>query len=387
MFAVGTIFRRVSVLFACLSAGLSAPAESFSFSGINHLAGAFKGLDRWGHVFSVVEIGSVGPLPLCACWSSGNLAATTAPAEGWRVPLLESRLVPKTENSYELVQPDGVSRILWQDPKKPGQIGNGVWKGQGHESDGVLETTFRPPAQNLRLVFRQGRLVRMRIEEGTFDFAYAGRTLEKISAGGKTLLTLSSDPRHPERQEFRFADRSVASLTRSPGRAEIVTANGERQSFDYGSDGDHATVRSEAGLFSWNRYTGTVVQGDGWTYPVGERKPEWNDPPVSRRHPDGRYESYWFDLSTGKGVQHSADKTKREWAKFPSGDLYGLTRWTETFRDGKRRSREEFSYDSARRLVFNRVCTYGETTDTDETWYGPDGKPTRRRHNGKAVAP
>lgn len=383
-------FQQMSKLWIIpilLAAGLSATAESFSFSRINHLAGAFDGLDRKGHVFVTAELGSVGPLPMYAYWSSGNVTNALPAADGWRIPLLESQLLPRSENSYELVQPDGVRRVLWVNAKRPSEIGNGVWKGTCRGSDAALSTDFGSPAENLQLVFRQGRLVRMRIPEGTFDFAYAGRAFEKISSAGRVLLTVAKDPKQPARQLFRFADKRTASLTRNAYRVEIVGADGNRQTFDYGSDGGNDTMKTAAGAFSWNRYTGIVVRANDWSYTVGECKPDWNDPPVSRRHADGRVESHWFNLANGKGLATEADGTRREWAKFPSGDLYGLTRWTETSRDGRRLSRQEFSYDSSRRLVFSRAIAYGETTDTDETWYGPDGAPVRRRRNGKVVTP
>lgn len=384
MLGLSPNFRMIAILACGQGLAFSLFAESFSFSGLNHLAGEFEGVDRKGHVFVVEELGMVGPIPMCASWSSDRVSSQQSPVDGWRIPLLECRFVPKDENAYELVQPDGVPRTLWRGRKDPATVANGVWKGRVKGDEATLSADLGSATENIQLNFRQGRLTRMRIAEGSFDFAYAGRTLEKVCHGGRVVLTIVRDAKDAGRRQFRFADKTVAEIAKRPSEVEILTAKGERRTYAYSGVADMQVGGRD---FRWDPSTGVVTVADGWTYAVGERNPEWNDPPIRRQQADGRIESYWFDLSTGKGVRNAADGTHYEWAKFPSGDLYGLTRWSESSRDRKRILRCEYSYNSARQLVFERSVSGGEPPDCEEIWYGAGGETVRHRRNGKVVKP
>lgn len=368
--------------------------ESFSFDGLRGLAGVFDGIDTVGHAFLVEKLGDVGGIPLCACWTSDRSLQSAFLGEGWRIPLLESRMVPLDEKTYEFLQPDGLKRDIRISRDSAERLtSNRVWTGRVKGDEISLLGDVGDSTSRIELSFRQGRLARMKTEEGSFDFSYAGRTLEKINSKGKNLLTVVKDARDSSRVEFVFSGKERVTAVKTADGLELTWSDGRKKVFERGTVGEAASLKMSGRTFTWDRYTGKILTYDGWTYSFGEAKPDWNNPPIHRSHMDGTKESYWFNLANGKGEYFAPDGSKYRWARFPSGDLYGLMRWSEKSRGGELMHRSEFSYDSSRRLVYDRFARGAaeregsELPALEERWYAQNGTVRRRRVDGKDVTP
>lgn len=366
---------------------------TFPFAEMTALAGPFKGVDRQGYVFLIVRLGDVGGLPLCAYWTSRKDVRSSLLGDGWCLPLLECRLVPKERSEVDFHQPDGFVRTLVRGRKDPRNLSSGVWRGcETGEGDVRLTADFGQRDGRIEAGFRGGRLVNLRCAEGSFGFSYRGREIAKVTGDGGTLLSVERDARDVDRIVLRMSGRS-AVCERRGNALTVVAADGSRHSFARCSDAEAATLEADGAVCRWDRYTGKALSVGDWTYRIGACNPEWNNAPIARTHADGRTEAYWFNRANGKGSYRTADGERYVWARFPSGDLYGLMRWSEKTRGAELLHRHDYTYDADRRLVFHRLRRgEGERQDgtlpeLEETWYAPDGKVRRVRLDGKEAKP
>lgn len=367
---------------------------SFPFAEMTAVAGPFEGVDRQGYVFLIVRLGDVGRLPLCAYWTSRAGVRSSLLGEGWCLPLLESRLVPAERSQVDFRQPDGFVRTLTRGRKDPRNLSSGVWRGrESSEGDVRLTADFGSQAGRIEVGFRSGRLAGLRCAEGSFGFAYRGREIAKVTGDGGTLLAVERDAHDADRIVFRLASGRTAVCTRRGKTLTIVAADGSRHSFARNADAEDASLEADGSVCRWERYTGKALSVGDWTYRIGECSPDWNNAPIARTHADGRTEEYWFNRANGKGTYRTADGERYAWARFPSGDLYGLLRWSEKTSGGDLLHRHDYTYDAGRRLVFHRLRRGaaergdGALPELEETWYAPDGKVCRVRRDGKEATP
>ncbi|MDO5317082.1 MAG: hypothetical protein Q4G65_00505 [bacterium] len=372
---------------------LSAMAESFLFDRLSGLAGPFEGVDAAGRAFLVEKLGDVGAIPLYAYWTSDESAPHGVLGPGWHIPLLESRIMPVDEKTYEFLQPDGLKRDIRVSRDNPEVLTSPrVWSGRAKGDEISLQGDIGG-GERIVLSFRKGRLARMKTEEGTFDFGYSGRHLEKINSRGQNLLTVVRDARGGSKAEFQFAGKGSVAVERGADSLSMTWPDGLRKTFTRGVVGNAESLKVGDLTVTWDRYSKRLGSYGGWSYTFGERKPEWNNPSISRLNLDGRQEFYWFNLANGKGEYREADGTQYKWARFPAGDLYGLMRWSEKTRKGALLHRNDYSYDSRRRIVFHRLSRGTEEREgnslpaREERWYAEDGKVRRLRLDGKDMTP
>ena len=76
--------------------------------GVAAVMGEMEGVDRCGRAFSAYRSGHVDTrqarLVVYAVWNSSRQAASTLFGEGWRVPMLESRMYPIGVDAYEMLR-------------------------------------------------------------------------------------------------------------------------------------------------------------------------------------------------------------------------------------------------------------------------------------------
>lgn len=359
---------------------------------MSSLAGPFEGVDRQGHVFLIVRLGDLGKVPLCAYWTSRKNVSSPLLGDGWCLPLLEGRLVPSVESEVQFFQPDGFMRTLTRGRKDPRNLSSGVWRGrEEEEGNALLSADFGAECGKVSIAFHGGRMVTLRCAEGSFGFSYKGREIGQVTLDGTTVLKVVRSSREPNRIEFKLAGGQASAVCekRSDGLA-LVAADGTRHDFSFGGEQWSPTLTADGVVYRWGRSRGKVRSIGDWTYQVGDPEPEWNNVRIERKRKDGQKELYWFNLANGKGEYCTADGERYVWARFPSGDFYGLMRWSEKTRGKQLLHRHDYTYDECRRMVFHRLRRgaderTGGLPELDETWYAPDGKVRRRRVDGKDV--
>ena len=388
-----------------------AGGESLPFAGLNDLRGPYEGTGIFGEALYVQPLGKAGNLPICAVWSSSRMTASPYLGFGWSIPVLESRFVPLDVRRWAFYQPDGFMRIFVQADRGDGNVltGGPAWtaiiKGE------LIRVTADPHdgGPTSEFIFRQGRLVRMTCEEGSFEVKYKGRSANSIVSRGRTVLDVTSESAPERRAVFRFngSRPQVVAICRpatvfgAPGSSSAATPSEESclarlqmptgtVDFSYGGQNGKAFFQAGDTHWTWDVYSRKILSCGGWNYMISQTN--YNEdqmketPSFDRRHPDGRHESYSSNRKTGLLVQKFTNGTSRTCKVFTSGPLaYRRTRWTkETDRDGSS-VRADYTYNESGRVVYRRITREGKDAGTDEIWLDGTGAVLRRRVDGKEV--
>ena len=165
---------KTTFLFAVASSLLApspARGESLPFSGLDDLRGPYEGTGAFGEALHVQPLGTAGNWPICAVWSSGRTARSPLLGFGWSVPALESRFVPLDVNRWAFYQPDGYVRIFVRAGQGDDNVLTGGPAWTAVLKDDLIRVTADPHdgGPKSEFSFRQGRLVSMSCEEGSFN--------------------------------------------------------------------------------------------------------------------------------------------------------------------------------------------------------------------------
>ena len=384
--------------------------ESLPFAGLDDLRGPYEGTGVSGEALYVQPLGMAGGWPICAVWSSGRTSRSPFLGFGWSVPALESRFVPLDVNRWAFYQPDGYMRIFVRSKQEKqgndtvltgGPAWTAVLKGD------IIRVTADPHdgGPKSEFTFRQGRLVSMSCEEGSFNIRYSGRMANAISSRGRTLLEVVREASPETRTVFRFNggrsqtiaicrpatifgqqdESSAATPSQESCLASLQTPTGT-VAFAYGGENDEAFFKAGDKQWTWDPRTRKILSCGDWSYTIGKTKKTEGALTFKRRRADGSRESYTNNRKTGLFVQEFADGTSRASKVFTSGPLaYRRVRWTkDTARDGSS-VRTDYSYNEAGRVVYRRITREGEDAGTDEVWLDESGRIFRRRVDGKEV--
>ena len=397
-----------------MASSLLAPSpargESLPFSGLDDLRGPYEGTGAFGEALHVQPLGTAGNWPICAVWSSGRTARSPLLGFGWSVPALESRFVPLDVNRWAFYQPDGYVRIFVR--AKQEKQGNDTVLTGGPAWTAILKgdlirVTADPHdgGPKSEFTFRQGRLVSMSCEEGSFNIRYSGRMANAIISHGRTLLEVVRESSPETRTVFRFNggrsrtiatcrpatvfgpqdESSAATPSEESCLASLQTPTGT-VAFAYGGENGEAFFKAGNMQWTWNPRTRKILSCGDWSYLIGKTKKKEGALTFKRRHVDGSRESYTNNRQTGLFVQEFANGTSRACKVFTSGPLaYRRVRWTkDTAGDGSS-VRTDYSYNESGRVVYRRITRDGEDAGTDEVWLDESGRIFRRRVDGKEV--
>ena len=411
MYAV--TWKRKLFLATVCSLGAFAPTagESLPFAGLDDLRGPYEGTGAFGEALHVQPLGMAGSWPICAVWSSARTSRSPFLGFGWSVPALESRFVPLDVNRWAFYQPDGYVRIFVRAGQGDDNVLTGGPAWTAVLKNDLIRVTADPHdgGPKSEFAFRQGRLVSMSCEEGSFNIKYSGRVADGITSRGQTLLEVVRETSPEKRTVFRFnGGRSQTVAVCRPAtvfglQGESSAALSSQESclaslqmptgavaYAYGGENGEAFFEAGGTRWTWNPRTRKILSCGDWLYTIGASKKEDDElkeePTFARRRADGSRESYSKNRKTGLFVQEFTNGTSRAYKVFTSGPLaYRRARWTkETNADGAS-VRTDFTYNEAGRVVYRRITRTGENAGTDEVWLDDSGTIFRRRVDGKEV--
>ena len=377
-----------------------------AFRNLFMVRGPVEGTDKKGHALVVEELGLAGDrihgIPVYAYWSSKDNHISPYLGFGWRLPLAEAMIVPLDGNRFEMRRPDGGVELIVRDPKDRNKLyGRKYWHGEIQGSEIRIHTPKDCRHGQSELVFRNGRLVR--IKDGPLDVAlvYSGRYLEKVISAGKNLLYFSRAKKdesvwlvHFGHEDTIRLDIDWAIIPNHSGKKMSVKAlfaiskiNGGRKHISYSIDKKgNGIIQTQDTRIVWNAKNRKILTKDEWTYEVKNPQPAWNNAPIRRFNQKGEAEGEYYDILTGiqeKETGHS----KNVMRLFTSGILMGKARWSEHYYKGKLLFRGEYSYDENGDLVHIRsirkdLFSKAGKNEVTETWCAPNGHALRTRKNG-----
>lgn len=377
-----------------------------AFRNLCMVRGPIEGTDKKGHALVVEKLGVVGDgihgIPVYAYWCSKDNHTSPYLGFGWHLPVAESMIVPLDGNRFEMRRPDGGIELIARDPKNRNKLyGRKYWLGEIQGNEIRIHSPKDCRHGQSELVFRNGRLVR--IKDGSFDvtLVYRGRYLEKIISNRRELLHISSTTQNESTWLVRFGNKDVirldtdwAILPHQSGKkisvkslSTINTSNGNRKKISYQIDKTgNGIIQTSDSRIVWNVKTRKILTKDEWTYDVGNPQPEWNNVPIRRFNQKGEAEGEYYDILTGiqkKEIGYS----KNIMRLFTSGILRGKARWAEQYYKGELLCRGEYSYNENGDLVYIRSLGKGLFSKTSkhevmETWCAPNGHTLKTRKNG-----
>lgn len=327
---------------------------SLAFRDLKDMSGPFEGTDRYGNAFYKLELGELGRIPVYLCWTSDKEVRSPYLGEGWSIPFLESRIVPVSEKTLRMHQPDGFVRYFHKegDVYVGGRIWSAVRKGDAIKvtadpKDGLPKSEF---------TFSRGRLVKMDCEEGSFTFRNDANGIS-VRGAGKTLSIARRNNDANQLDLVAPSGRWHGSCREENGEFRLVALKnpaGEELKFSYGyGQGDSHRIFSDGTTkIVWDPYTGKIVAKDGCRFYVADagRSPAAL-PRISRWNAEGTEESYQRDVVKGVETVVDGSGVKTVTKRFTSGDLAGRIRSVERFVGGVSQGAEKYIYDSKGRLV------------------------------------
>jgi hypothetical protein len=393
---------------ALLPAIRPAMGTSLPFEDLSDVRGPYVGVGAGGEALYVCKLGDAGGWPISAYWSSARTERSPLFGMGWSVPALESRFVQLDERRWAFHQPDGFVRVFVKPKHGDGKtlFGGFAWSATVDGDAARVVADPKDGGPKSEFSFRQGRLVRMTCEEGDFEIRYAGRAAEKIVSRGKTLMEIVRGATPDQKMDIRFNGGKAhvmatcrpvtvfgqqgvsAAVLSSQERClvELDWVGGRKIPFEYGGENGEAFFSVGRVHWTWDPITRHIRTCGPWTYTIEmPEKSESVEPSFARRHSDGRRESYSNDRKTGLRVEEFSDGSTRASKMFTSGPLaWRRLRWMKETDAAGAKTRTDFAYDEAGRLVYRRAES-GEGGQVAEEWYGPDGAVVRRRVDGKEV--
>lgn len=361
---------RVSLLVAVVAGVLVTRGESLSFSGLSDLAGRYEGVDRMGHAFYMLKLGSVGKIPAYAYWSSAAKVSFPLLGAGWDIPLLSSRIYPITSNCLKLHLPDGYVRHFHRGK-------DGVYRSGRFWTASIEDSTTRVVADSQDgypktvLVFFKGRLTRMDCAEGVFDFKYDPRIGWTVYSKGAKLLAAAPDAVDQNRFQIKLGnvrltgvradfdvvlppqdEESQPQHQRASCLQSLSFSTGERHDFAYGVESVNAWFEADRNRLVWSSDTQQAVSWKDCSFAFGKKpKDGVSGPRVTRTDASGRQESHAYDVRTGMITEEGTNGVTVVTRLFTSGDNAGKVRWRERHEHGRCVERVDYIYDGAGRLV------------------------------------
>lgn len=396
-FSLRTLITRISFglpmgIHVRLSfASLLAMVLSFSIAQSSHACGIiwnmtpshFADVDNQGNVHLIQKVGEMESLaglrmPIFAIFESAGGNRSPFAGDGWKIPLLESRIIQFDENRFCVFQPDGFQRMFRRDKKDPNVLlSRDTWKA---EIRGETITAYcRCQTQRNKLVFRKGRLISIEVKEGKFDYVYKGDRVAEIREGVRTVLKVEKKPLTENIEEMTLLNGQKIWLERSQhqrvqvlgdqkkiegileGLSRIITTNGATQTFVYGVDDNlNPTLKLNDREIVWDAATGRVMRDGEWNYSISPGPRPGDYAAIARSNARNEKEFWHKDYAKGEEITEDIDGVKKITTWFNSGKLRGMTRKELEIKDGVKRTLCEYSYDEKGRLIRIRR----ELTDT-----------------------
>lgn len=354
----------------------------------------FDGVNEYGFVSYWDQIGELDldeglAFPLIIGFRSDWQRVSPYLGRGWFFGLMDSFVAQRSENAFDMIQPDGYTVPFGRDDKNPAILhGAKGWKAE------ISGNTVTAHAScGWTLVFVNGKIARITTPKSqtlTIEREAEGVATSVIE-GTKVLLKVERDAKHgvvgllvgdtrigierTERPRIQkiLGKNVVVGIDWAVGK--ITAPDVQPKTYDYAVGDDvQPTLTVGGGLpnertITWDADT-QVIQADGlWTYEIKPAEVSGHNAAIGRTGPRGTREFWHYDEAVGKETVIKADGTQLSSSWFTSGNLAGALRKREEIVQGKARTTYLASYDEKGKL-FREVLENGEI---NEFTYGKDG--------------
>lgn len=297
---------------------------SFRFSGSQHELGP---VDWFGYAtlernLADVKLPGGRNIPLRVRFSSNPEWHSDHLGAGWNLPLLESTIYPHNDYNLKLSFIDGKEYYLGRGDRKSstydnadGDISAAVkdkwikvthtdgWK--ANYRNGLLNQLHTPEGDELRYLYRDGRVTNIRLADGT-DLVkilsdWNEPCIREIRLGSDKTFELHSG-RHDEiksRMSTRYG-KGLYQIIDSESEDDAGTTRYSFKPIDHGGV-EMIVIEGEdrPQPITWDAKTGHIRSSGKWNYQITPKKNKWEYAKIERTHTDGRKEMINRDFRKG----------------------------------------------------------------------------------------
>ena len=304
---------------------------------------------------------------------------------GWIMPLFDSGIVQRDENTFDMITPDGTMDFFLRDRENPSMLhGSSGWTGEIQGNDVIVHSKC---GSGWKMVFRQGRLDTL--SKGNHELGIQRDQLNRptgITENGISRLALTRDEKtgfvsalEMNGKKYLFGYEGKPRVENVGGQNlvggvdkslhKITDSDGKSETFDFavnekllpelkitGRDGKER-------LIVWDT-SGHVLQDGEWKYQVTPPPQSGGDgfAAIDRKSPQG--EEFWHkDTVLGQETSLALDGTKTIKTWFTTGILAGKRRKEITIQNNNIINQNSWSYDEKGTLI--RSIQDGMATDYD----------------------
>ena len=291
---------------------------------------------------------------------------------GWIMPLFDSEIVQRDENTFDMITPDGTMDYFCRDRETPNILhGSSGWTAEIQGSDIIVHSKC---GSGWKMVFRQGKLDTL--SKGSHELRIQRDQLSRptgISENGISRLALNRDEKtglvsalEMNGKKYFFGYDGKPRIENVGGQNlvggvdsslyEIIYPDGKKETYDFAVTEKmlpNLKVTDAEGkerMIVWG-LDGRMLQDGVWSYMITPSKVAGANAAIERANAQNQKE-YWFkDAPNGKETTIALDGTKTERTWFTSGVLAGKERKEVVELNNNILNKKNWGYDDQGRKI------------------------------------
>jgi hypothetical protein len=363
----------------------------------------FEGVSSQGYVsiwkqLDTLDLGDTS-LPILLGTQTYRSIPSGALGPGWIMPLFESGIVQRDQNTFDMITPDGIMDFFLRDGSNPSILnGSSGWTAEIQGSDIIVHSKC---GSGWKMVFRQGRLDAL--SKGSHELRIQRDPLNwpiGVTENGASKLMMTRDEKtglvstlEMNGKKYLFGYDGKPRIENvggqnlvggvEPSLHQITLPDGKKETYDFAvtekmlPELKITDTEGKERIITWG-LDGRMLQDGEWSYKITPPKEARVNAAIERTNPQKQKE-YWFkDDPNGKETTVALDGTKTEKSWFTSGLLAGKTRKEITITNNKVVNKNSWKYDEKGVLIRNNQD--GIATDYDAM-----GRQIKISQNGRAL--
>lgn len=341
----------------------------------------FEGVAEDGTVFFSQKVATLvlqknTHLPLYITFSSSNNIKSPYLGHGWEVPLIESRITQSSENTFEMIQPDGKRATLFRSQKNPNLlVGDYGWTGEIQENNITVWATC-----GWTIKFTNGKISTLTTAANEkLYFQYENGIFFQLHQDSNPILTYKKDKKQglfltkTDRIEISSADEPIVSSVNGTkvvssigeGVSQITDENKKTFYFRYGIDSNrNPTIEIRDKVISWDPKTKLVLSTGNDMFNIIPSNTPRVTALITKSYANGLHEKWQRNDQKGIEFRMEKDGNERYEHVYMSGVLAGKIRLVEEkSQQGNRKSRFVYNEEG---LLLRRIDIKTDINDQEK---------------------
>ena len=340
------------------------------------LSNHFEGVSSQGYVsvwkqLDTLDLGDAS-LPILLGIQTYRAIPSGELGAGWIMPLFDSGIVQRDENTFDMITPDGTMDFFSRDGADPNILhGSSGWTAEIQGSDIIVHSKC---AAGWKMLFRQGKLDTL--SKGAHPLKIQRDPLSRpigITENGISRLALTRDEKTGLMSSLEMNGKKYLFYYDGKPRVEnvggqnlvggvepslhqITFPDGKKETYDFAVTEKMLpnlkitdTERKER-MIVWG-LDGKMLQDGEWSYKITPSKEAGANAAIERTNSQKQKE-YWFkDDPNGQETTVALDGTKTERSWFTSGVLSGKVKRKITMCRDKTTNISKWYYDEKGMLI------------------------------------